>query len=191
MVEEVERLEQVELEERLVAGGLAYTHAARVTERSIEEYLARIESFPCRVDEIIAWRVDAGGDLYNCLKARIFKDRAYPAYIPAMVGTVKRASIAYYLTEKGLFHINTVTTPTGLELVSGSGTVGLEEGKLMPHIHVVVADHTGNAYGGHLFPGTIIKEYVEGFLIKLKGVRFERRYSEEVKTAKLRFIPET
>ncbi|MEM2905418.1 MAG: DUF296 domain-containing protein [Candidatus Bathyarchaeia archaeon] len=78
-----------------------------------------------------------------------------------------------------------------MELVSGSGTVSLEEGKLMPHIHVVVADHTGNAYGGHLFPGTVVKEYVEGLLLKLKGVRFERRYSEEIKTTKLRFIPET
>jgi len=191
LVEEIKTLEQIEVEERPVAGGLAYTHAATVTERSIEDYLSKIESFACHVDEIIAWRVDTGGDLYNCLKARIYRDRAYPAYIPGMVGTVRRASIAYYLTEKKRFHINTVATPTGLELVSGSGTVSLEEGKLMPHIHVVVADHTGNAYGGHLFPGTIVKEYVEGFLIKLKGVRFERRYSEEIKSTKLRFIPET
>lgn len=191
MVEEIKTLEQIELEEKTVAAGLAYAHAVKVTERSIEDYLGRVESFPCRVDGIIAWRVDAGGDLYNCLKARILKDEAYPAYIPGMVGTVRRASIAYYLTEKKQFHINMVATPTGLELVSGSGTVSLEEGKLMPHIHVVVADHTGNAYGGHLFPGTVVKEYVEGLLLKLKGVRFERRYSEEIKTTKLRFIPET
>jgi len=190
LAEEIKTLEQIELEETPVAEGLAYAQSAKVTERSIDEYLSRVESFACRVDEVIAWRVDTGGDLYNCLKARIFKDRAYPAYIPGMVGTVKRAAIAYYLTEKKRFHINTVATPTGLELVSGSGTVSLEEGRLMPHIHVVVADHTGNAYGGHLFPGTIVKEYVEGFLIRLRGVRFERRYSEEIGSTKLRFISE-
>lgn len=191
MAEEIRTLEQIDLDEKPVAGGLAYTHEPKVSEKSIDAYLERIESFACRVDEVIAWRVDTGGDLYNCLKARILRDRAYPAYLPAMVGTVKRASIAYYLTEKRRFHINTIVTPTGLELVSGSGTVSLEEGKLAPHIHIVVADHTGNAYGGHLFPGTIVKEYVEGFLVKVKGVRFERRFSEEIKTTKLRFIPET
>jgi hypothetical protein len=56
------------------------------------------------------------------------------------------------------------------------------EGRLMSHIHIVVADHTGNAYEGHLFPGTIVKEYVEGFLIRLKGARFERRgWREDIK----------
>jgi len=188
LVKEITKLEQVEQKQKFMGEGIAYAYSNIIVERKLEEYLQHIDSASCKVDEIIAWRVDAGGDLYNCLKAKIYKEEAYPAVIPAMVGTITRASIGYFLSDKGIFQINTVTTPTGLELVSGSGTVGVEEEKLMPHIHVVVADHTGNAYGGHLFPGTEVKEYVEGFMIKLKGIWFERIWSEKVRAFPLHFI---
>jgi len=135
-----------------------------------------------------AQRVDSGGDLYNCLLAKIYETNIYPALIAFMVGTIKRASIGYFLSDEGVFHINTIAPPTGLELVSGSGTVGIENGKLMPHIHIVVADHAGNAYGGHLFPGTEIKEYVEGSLTKLKGIKFERIWSKKIRAYPLHFI---
>jgi len=180
----------MEQEQKFLGEGIAYTYSSFIVERKLEEYLQHIDSASCQVYEIIAWRIDSGGDLYNCLKAKIYKDKAYPAVIPSMVGTITKASIGYFLSDKGIFHINTVTTPTGLELVSGSGTVGIEEEKLMPHIHIVVADHAGNAYGGHLFPGTIVKEYVEGFLIKLKGIRFERIWSEKIRAYPLHFISE-
>ena len=129
----------------------------------------------------------SGGDLYNCLKAKIHEINACPAVILFMVGTIKRAALGYFLSDEGVFHINALTPPTGLELVSGSGTVSIEKGKVMPHIHVVVADNTGNAYGGHLFPGTEVKEYVEGVLIKLKNIKFERVWNEKIKAYPLHF----
>ena len=190
MIEKITEFEQIEQEQQLLEKGTAYTYSSLVVKRKLEEYLRHIDSAPCQVQEITAWRVDRGGDLYNCLKAKIYEDRLYPAVIPSMVGTITKASIGYFLSDKGTFHINTVTTPTGLELVSGSGTVGIQEEKLMPHIHIVVADHAGNSYGGHLFPGTTVKEYVEGFLIKLKGIRFERIWSEKIRAYPLHFVSE-
>jgi len=187
MVEKVNKLEQIEQKKEVLGKGIAYTYSSFVTEKELEEYLQYIDSASCQVDEVIVWRVDSEGDLYNCLKAKIYELKAYPAVIPFMVGTIKRASIGYFLSEEGIFHINTIAPPTGLELVSGSGTVGIEEGKLMPHIHIVVADHTGNAYGGHLFPGTQVKEYVEGYLIKLKGIKFERIWNEKIRAYPLHF----
>lgn len=101
--------------------------------------------------------MDPGGDVFNSPKSRIYKDKLYPAVILAMVGTLTKASLGYFLSNKEVFHINTIAIPTGLELVSGSGTVALEEDWVQPHIHIVVADHTGNAYEGNLFPGTGLK----------------------------------
>ncbi|RKX42175.1 MAG: hypothetical protein DRP27_09760 [Thermotogae bacterium] len=184
----ITELEGIEHEKVQVGEGIAYTHTSKTVKKPLEEYLRFIDSLHCQIEEVLAWRVDPGGDLFNCLKAKIYEEEAYPAFIPAMVGTITKASIGYFLSEKGIFHVNTLITPTGLELVSGSGTVGLEEGRVTPHIHIVVADHTGNAYGGHLFPGTIVKEYVEGFLLKVKGVRFERIWNKRIKAYPLHFI---
>lgn len=188
MVEAIRELEQVEDEQKSLAGGIAYTYSSTVVEKKLEDYLQYIDSAACKVDSIVAWRVDKGGDLYNCLKAKIYTEELYPAVIPTMVGTITKASLGYFLSDKGIFHVNRVTTPTGLEVVSGSGTVGIQEDKVMPHIHIVVADHSGSAYGGHLFPGTVVKEYVEGFLIKLAGVKFERIWSEKARSYPLRFL---
>lgn len=190
MVEKITKLEQIEQKKELLGKGIAYTYSNLVAEKKLEEYLQYIDSASCHVDEVIVWRIDSKGDLYNCLKAKIYEENAYPAVIPFMVGTIKRASIGYFLSDKGIFHINTIAPPTGLELISGSGTIGIEEGKLMPHIHIVVADHAGNAYGGHLFPGTEVKEYVEGSIIKLKGIKFERIWSEKIRAYPLHFIRE-
>lgn len=190
MVEEILEMEDIEQEQQAVSKGLAYTYSSRVVEKRAEDYLQHIEVASCGVDQIVMWRVDRGGDLYNCLKAKIFRERTFPAVIPTMVGTVTKASLGYFLSDRGIFHINTIVSPTGLELVSGGGTVSIEEGKLMPHIHIVVANPTGNAYGGHLFPGTTVKEYVEGFLIKLRGIRLERVWNERVRASPLRFLKE-
>ncbi len=190
MVEEISEMEEIEQEQQAVSKGLAYTYSSRVVKKRAEDYLQHIEAASCGVDQIVMWRVDRGGDLYNCLLAKIFRERTFPAVIPTMVGTVTKASLGYFLSDRGIFHINTIVSPTGLELVSGGGTVSIEEGRLMPHIHIVVANPTGNAYGGHLFPGTTVKEYVEGFLIKLRGIRLERVWNERVRASPLRFLKE-
>lgn len=188
VVKEIVEMEGIEHERQTLGGGLAYTISGKISKKRIGDHLKHIDSAYCKVDEVVPWRVDPGGDLFNSLKAKIYKEKLYPAVIPAMVGTLTKASIGYFLSDKGVFHINTIVAPTGLELVSGSGTVALEEDRVQPHIHIVVADHTGSAFGGHLFPGTEIKEYVEGFLIKLKGVRFERIWSDRIRAFPLHFI---
>ena len=189
-IEEIRVLEEIDEEKKKFGGGIAYTLAYSSKKRDLEEYLEYIDFGRGRIDEAITWRVDAGGDLYNCLKAKIYKEKAYPSVIPFMIGTLWRACIGYFLSDKGVFQVNSVSPPSGLELISGSGTVGIEEEKLMPHIHVVVADHAGNAYGGHLFPGTRVKEYIEGFLIKLGGVRLERIWNDKIRAFPLRFFEE-
>jgi len=190
LVKEIKELEQMEEEQKILGKGkqVAHYYSCKVVKKKVDDYLKYIDFGHCKLDEIIPWRVDAGGDLYNCLKARIYKEKIYPAVVSAMVGTVTKACIGYFATDKGVFHVNKIITPTGLEVVSGSGTIGIQEDGLMPHIHVVVADHTGNAYGGHLFSGTIVKEYVEGFIIKVKGVKFERIWKDKIKGYPLYFI---
>jgi len=188
LVEEIKDLEEIEDEQKWLGEGIAYTYSSAVVKRTVEDYLQYTDSATCQVDHITTWRVDSGGDLYNCLKTMIYKEKLYPAVIPTMLGTITKASLGYYLSDKAIFHVNRINTPTGLELVSGSGTVAIQEKKLMPHIHIVVADHSGSTHGGHLFPGTIVKEYVEGFLIKLSGVKFERIRNDKARSYPLHFL---
>ena len=63
----------------------------------------------------------------------------------------------------------------------------MENEVLTPHIHVAVADRTGKTYGGHLFEGSVVKEYVEGTMLRLDRVSMRRMFIEERPCSALHF----
>ena len=93
-----------------------------------------------------------------------------------MIGTLKEARIGWYNTQKGEFEVKKYVG--GLELTSGSGSISMENDVLVPHIHITIADKDNNAFGGHLFDGSVVKEYVEGTMIHLKDIFMRRIYDE-------------
>ena len=65
----------------------------------------------------------------------------------------------------------------------------MENEILTPHIHIAVADSAGKAHGGHLFEGSIVKEYVEGTMLRLDTMFMRRMFIEERRSSPLHFSP--
>ena len=136
---------------------------------------------------IILWRVDPGCDLMESLSQRLEEEKVSAGAVLFMVGTLREARVGFFVSKQARFHVTKFAPEGGLELVAGSGTLAIQEGTLMPHIHIVFADDTGLARGGHLFPGTIVKEYVEGALAEFTDVKMERMFREQVRAFPLFF----
>ena len=92
------------------------------------------------------------------------------------IGAVQKASIAFYNQTKRDYVIMTINEP--LEMTSLTGNISIKDGKPFVHAHVTLADSTGNVYGGHLAPGTIV--FACEFIIKtFDGLMLERRFDED------------
>ncbi|HIE28721.1 TPA: DNA-binding protein [Candidatus Poribacteria bacterium] len=130
------------------------------------------------VAEFIAFRISADGELMQNIKSIALNNGIVSGMVLMMIGTLKKARIGWYNTEKGEFEV--AEYDGGLELTSGSGSISMENDVLVPHIHITIADKNNNAFGGHLFEDTIVKEYIEGTMIHLKDIFMRRIYDERV-----------
>lgn len=90
------------------------------------------------------------------------------------IGALKRARLGYYDQESHGYREMKIDTPH--EMASCIGNVSLKDGEPFVHVHVVLADETGNTKAGHLFEGIVFA--AEVYLHELKGPRLERKYDE-------------
>jgi len=56
-----------------------------------------------------------------------------------------------------------------LEIAAGVGNVSVKEGKPFVHCHLMLSDHKGTVFGGHLMEGCIVHPTAEIHLQVLKG----------------------
>ena len=92
------------------------------------------------------------------------------------IGAVQRARLAYYNQKTREYRFFTIDQ--ALEILNLSGNISLKDGEPMVHAHITLADDAGNAYGGHVAPGTVIfacEIVIENF----EGPAFERSFDEE------------
>ena len=92
------------------------------------------------------------------------------------IGAVQRARLAYYNQKSREYRFFTIDQP--MEILNLSGNISLKDGEPMVHAHITLADDAGNAYGGHVAPGTVIfacEIVIESF----EGPAFEREFDEE------------
>jgi len=135
--------------------------------------------------EFIAFRISADGDLMDNIKSVALNNGIVSGMVLMMIGTLKKARIAWYNTEKREFEVTEYDG--GLELTAGSGSISMENDVLVPHIHITIADKENKAFGGHLFEGTVVKEYVEGTMVHFKDIFSRRIYDEEAGASPLNF----
>lgn len=67
------------------------------------------------------------------------------------------------------------------ELLGASGVVCHDlDGSTNLHVHINLSDPEGNAYGGHLAPGTTVLITVDAVIAEVKGVEMERIYDDSM-----------
>lgn len=92
-----------------------------------------------------------------------------------VIGSVKRARLAYYAQKEKIYRYFEVDEP--LEITSLIGNVSLREGEPVVHAHVNLANAKGEAFGGHLAQGTVV--FAGEFLIQeFTGPEFSRGFDE-------------
>lgn len=119
-------------------------------------------------------RPEYGEDLLEALRESV--DRLdVRAGVFWAIGAVRKAVVSYYdQTEKRYVRLR-IDKP--LEIVSCIGNVSELQGERIVHAHIALGDRDGNAYGGHLEPGTEVFS-AEIFLIEVKGPPLTRSYDE-------------
>ena len=92
------------------------------------------------------------------------------------VGAVSKANIRYYDQPKQQWI--DLEFDKRLEVAGLWGNVSLLNGEPIVHVHIVVADEKGNAYGGHVAEGTVVFN-LEILMTTLSGPPVIRRMDPE------------
>lgn len=99
----------------------------------------------------------------------------------SIIGALKQVKFGYYdQQEKKYIFLDKFNPELNepLEIASASGNVSIKDGKPFAHLHMVVSDRKGNAFGGHVMPGTII--FAGEFIIQaFKGEDLVRAHDKE------------
>ena len=69
------------------------------------------------------------------------------------LGAVQKARVGFYNQKVREYQFLSFDKP--LEILNLTGNISIKDDKPFVHAHIILADESGNAYGGHLAPGTI------------------------------------
>jgi hypothetical protein len=92
-----------------------------------------------------------------------------------LVGSLKRAKIAYYDQKEKQYRVIELQGPQ--EIASCAGNISHYDKKPFVHAHVVLADEHGDARAGHLLEGVVFA--AELHLQELEGPRLQRAHDEK------------
>lgn len=91
------------------------------------------------------------------------------------LGAVQQARVGFYDQQAKEYDFHDMDEP--LEITKLVGNISLRDGKPMIHAHITLSDSQGEAYGGHLAPGTIV--FATEFIIQaFDGPDYVRDYDE-------------
>lgn len=119
-------------------------------------------------------RLNFEGDLLEELNAFCAEKNIQLGRVEA-IGAVRKARVGYYHQDTREYEFHEINEP--LEITSLAGNVSLKDGKPFVHAHVTLTNATGQAFGGHLAPGTVIFA-CEALVQELQGPSLQRGYDE-------------
>lgn len=129
--------------------------------------VSQIES---RTGRTVFVRLRENEDLLNAIKEKAEQNSISAGFF-FLIGTVKRAVMGFY--KEGKYKQIEVAGP--LEIVSCLGNISIrEDGELVAHAHISVADEEGRMLGGHLLPGCLIDATGELVLIETPEAKLKR-----------------
>ncbi|HSV43449.1 MAG TPA: PPC domain-containing DNA-binding protein [Candidatus Bathyarchaeia archaeon] len=120
---------------------------------------------------IFLGRFAAGEDLLGSLTA-LCRNENIRLGIFSIIGALRRVELGYYDQSKQEY-IHSVSLPGKYEITCCMGNISLKDTAIFAHAHMTVADQDGNAFGGHLMPGSEIFA-AEYSIQELTGAEFHR-----------------
>jgi len=137
-----------------------------------------------RVSRAVLVKVLPGSDIIEGIEKACHDMDIKCGAITSCIGSLQRTSllVAVPLNNKvgaGYSEPRNLNGP--LELISGQGTIGEDEGTAFVHIHGMVSDKDGNVYGGHLIKGeNPVLITCEIMISPVDGIQMVRTYDPEV-----------
>jgi predicted DNA-binding protein with PD1-like motif len=120
-------------------------------------------------------RIWPGADLQDALNQIAVQMKLNAGQISG-IGAVRPAVIGFYNFETKVYE--RILLNDYHELVNLNGNISLRDGKPFVHTHIVVGNRRGEAFGGHLMPGTKVM-VAELTITPFKGVPLIRRVEED------------
>jgi hypothetical protein len=115
-------------------------------------------------------RLGENEDLLNAIKEKAEQNGIHAGFF-FLIGTVKRAVLGFY--KEGKYKQIEVAGPC--EIVSCMGNLSVrEDGELVAHAHIGVADEEGRMFGGHLLSGCPIGATGELVLIETPRAKLKK-----------------
>lgn len=127
-----------------------------------------------KIKRVIWVSIKNGEDLLKAVSDFCAENNIQLGFISA-IGALQKVNFDYYQQKEKKYYKNSINEP--VEIVSCTGNVSMKDGKTFAHIHLVVADKKGNAFGGHLAQGSIVFA-CECALFELEGDLLERKFDE-------------
>jgi len=106
-------------------------------------------------------RLPQGADLLQGISQILFEWNITSGTIH-IIGAVHKAMFGYYDQQDRKYV--TLSMDEEAEILSCTGNITLKEGKPFAHLHIMLADAEGKAFGGHLLEGTEV--FVAEYLIE-------------------------
>lgn len=92
-----------------------------------------------------------------------------------VIGAVQKARLACYDQQNKTYEFYAFDEP--LEILNLTGNVSIKDGEPMVHAHVTLSNEKGEAFGGHLAPGTVVFAG-ECIVEELLGQEYARSHDE-------------
>lgn len=125
--------------------------------------------------QVLAIRLDAGDEIVaSVLKAA--RDYRISSGTISGLGAVRSAEIGLFDPADQQYHKTTLTQP--LEVASLCGNLSTKDGEPYAHLHIVLGDVHGSAFGGHL-SAAVVSATAEIF-VQIFQDTIERDFSNDI-----------
>jgi hypothetical protein len=132
-----------------------------------------MEAYEFQMKRAFLIRLDYGKDIIVQLEDFLSENGIKSAFV-AGIGAVKTAEIGYYDQLRKEYIKKRFDERA--EILSLNGNISLLDGRIFPHIHVVLG-YDNRVYGGHLFSAEVFA--CELFVVELAGETPERTRDEQ------------
>lgn len=95
----------------------------------------------------------------------------------SVIGALTNVKLGYY-NQEAKRYTECASLDKKLEICSCIGNISLKDDEIFVHAHITVAGHDGQAFGGHLMPGSSIFA-AEYYIEELTGQELLREHDEE------------